>query len=84
MGPMGLAREEVTNAAGVYEVLGLRPGRYSISIEVPKGLKVKFPLVTGSPRVQGDDSAVELGDKRGMSVGFFQVAGRHDVVLPHA
>jgi hypothetical protein len=70
MGPMGFAQEEMTNAAGVYEVLGLRPGRYSVSIEVPKGLKVKFPLVTGSPRVQGLDAAVELSPNGAVSVGF--------------
>jgi hypothetical protein len=70
MGPMGLAQEAVTNTAGVYEVLGLPPGRYSVSIEVPKGLKVKFPLITGSPRIQGDDAAVELAPNGGVSVSF--------------
>ena len=70
LGPKGLTQEAVTNAAGVYKVLGLQPGRYSVAIEVPKGLKVKFPLVTGSPRVQGDDAAVELATDGAVSVGF--------------
>jgi hypothetical protein len=69
-GPMEFTQEGVTNAAGVYEVYGLTPGRYSVSIEVPNGLKIKFPVVTGSPRVQGDNAAVELAPNGGASVGF--------------
>jgi hypothetical protein len=70
MGPRGLARELVTNAAGVYEVFGLRPGRYSVNFEVPKGLKIKFPMVTGSPGITGDDAAVELAPNGGATVDF--------------
>ncbi len=69
-GPRGFAQEIVTNSAGAYEVLGLLPGRYSVSIEVPKGLKIKFPSVTGSPRVEGDDAAVDLPRNGGVSVSF--------------
>jgi len=69
-GTRGFTQEIATNSAGAYEVFGLRPGRYSVSIEVPKGLKIKFPLVTGSRRVEGDDAAVELVPNGGMSVGF--------------
>ena len=69
-GTAGFVQTVMTNTAGVYEIVGLRPGRYSVSIEVPKGLEVKFPLVTGSPRVQGDDAAVELASNGGSSVGF--------------
>ena len=69
-GPGGFTQEAITNAAGVYEVFGLRQGRYSVSLEVPKGLKVWFPSVTGSPRVQGDDAAVELARNGGVSVNF--------------
>jgi hypothetical protein len=69
-GAGGLTQEAVTNAAGVYEVFGLPPGRYSVTLEVPKGLKVWFPSVTGSPRVQGDDAAVELSRNGGVSVNF--------------
>jgi hypothetical protein len=70
MGRTGLVRETVTNGAGVYEVFGLRPGRYSVSIDAPKGLKVKFPIVTGSQSVPGDDAAVVLARDGGASVGF--------------
>src|SRR5579863_104764 len=70
MGRTGLVREAVTNAAGVYEVFGLLPGRYRVSIDVPKGLKIKFPIVTGSQGVPGDDAAVTLARNGGASVGF--------------
>lgn len=69
-GARGFAQEAVTNAAGVYEVFGLGPGRYSVGIEVPAGLKVRFPLTTGSPRVPGDEAAVELASNSGASVDF--------------
>jgi hypothetical protein len=69
-GPLGFTQEAVTNTAGVYEVFGLRPGRYSVSIKVPNGLKVKFPLATGSPPVQGDSAAVMLASNGGASLGF--------------
>ena len=77
----GFTQEIVTNGAGAYEILGLRPGRYSVSIDIPKGLKVKFPVTTGSPRVQGDDAAVELAPNGAVSVGFVlqadtQLSGR--------
>jgi hypothetical protein len=69
LGPAGFTRETITNAAGAYEVFGLRPGRYSVSIEVPKGLKVKFPLVSGSSWT-GDNASVELAPNGNASVGF--------------
>jgi hypothetical protein len=80
-GPRGFTQEAVTNTSGVYEVFGLRPGRYSVSIEVPHGLKVKFPLATGSPPVTGDNAAVLLASNGGASVGFVlqadtQLSGR--------
>ncbi len=69
-GPLGVNQEATTNSAGVYEVFGLRPGRYSVSIHAPSGFKINFPVVTGSPRVKGDDAAVELALNGGASVGF--------------
>jgi hypothetical protein len=70
LGPAGFTIDAVTNAEGVYEVYGLRPGLYSIGIEAPKGLKIKFPVVTGSALVPGNDAAVELRANGGASVGF--------------
>ena len=69
LGPKGFTQETITNAAGAYEVYGLRPGRYSVSIEVPNGLKVKFPLVAGSSGT-GDIASVELAANSNASVGF--------------
>jgi hypothetical protein len=70
-GPAGRTQDTVTNASGVYEVYGLPPGRYSVGIDVPKGLKTKFPITRGAPVVRGDDeAAVELAANGGVSVGF--------------
>jgi hypothetical protein len=80
-GPLGFTREVVTNVAGTYELYGLHPGRYSVSIEVPRGLRIRFPLVTGSAPVQGNGAAVELHQNGGASVKFVlqadtQLSGR--------
>ena len=80
-GPLGLTREVMTNLDGAYELYGLRPGKYSVGVEVPSGLKIRFPLVTGSAPVQGDNTAVELTQDGGASVGFVlqadtQLSGR--------
>lgn len=70
-GSNGFIQNTVTNAAGVYEVYGLRPGRYSVSIEVPKGLRINFPVVTGAAAsVQGDEAAVDLLENGGAGVEF--------------
>jgi len=69
-GPDGLAREALTNTAGTYEVYGLKPGKYSVRIDMPKGLRTKFPMATGSVPVAGDESAVELARDGEASVSF--------------
>jgi len=69
-GPRGFTRQAVTNVDGAYELYGLRPGMYSVSIEVPSGLATKFPLATGSAPVQGNGAAVELAQNGGASAGF--------------
>ncbi len=69
-GPRQPAREVVTNANGVYELYDLPPGSYSVRIDVPSGLKIKFPVVTGSVPVKGNESAVELDEDGGVSVDF--------------
>jgi hypothetical protein len=61
--------EAVINEDGVYEVYYLRSGKCSVSITVPTGLRIRFPVVTGSlPSRNGD--MVELGKDGGASVGF--------------
>ncbi len=69
-GPRGLTQEAKTNVAGVFEVFGLPPGTYSVGIEVPSGLAIDFPVVTGSAPVRGDEAAVILKADGGASVGF--------------
>ncbi len=69
-GAMGFTQEAVTNAAGAYEVFGLRPGSYSVSIEVPDGLRIKFPRVAGSQPAQSDGATVDLAFNGGASVDF--------------
>lgn len=69
-GPKGFTQDVTTNAAGAYQLSGLAPGRYSVSIQVPHGLKIYFPVVTGSPPVKGNEAAVELAANGGVSVGF--------------
>jgi hypothetical protein len=69
-GPLGFTIEAVTNSSGVYEKYGLRPGVSSVRIEVPKGLKIKFPVINGSSPLKWDDSAVILAREGGASVDF--------------
>ncbi len=69
-GPHESNLEGVTNADGAYELYDLPPGRYSARITVPAGLRIKFPVSTGSVQVPGDDAAVELEANGGVSVGF--------------
>ena len=69
-GPKGFAKELTTNSAGAYEVFGLRPGTYSVTLDVPEGLKIDFPVLAGSPGVPGNEAAVKLASNGGASVGF--------------
>jgi hypothetical protein len=39
--------EVTTGTDGVYEVYGLPPGNYRVSIDVPNGLKIHFPMIAG-------------------------------------
>lgn len=68
-GPAGVTRETVTNSDGAYEVYGLRPGKYSVTVEVPRSLRIGFSFTAGSAPIQGEDGAVELSAK-GASVSF--------------
>lgn len=70
----GHIHEVLTNASGVYELYGLPPERYSVSIQVPRGLKIKFPSVSGSSPVRGHDTSVDLESEGGASVDFVLMA----------
>jgi len=69
-GPNGSSVEAVTNADGAYQVYNLPPGKYSTRIAVPKGLKLTFPVVAGSQRLPGNESALELPSNGGVGVSF--------------
>lgn len=68
-----------TNSAGTYEVYNLRPGKYTVSIAVPKGLKTTFSTVEGLPKFRTqaeaelasrDTPTLELMKNGGVSVNF--------------
>jgi hypothetical protein len=70
-GPNGFTQETKTNGAGAYEIYGLRPGTYSVRIiEVPRGLKIRFPTVTGSAPVPGDNAGVQISADGDANVSF--------------
>lgn len=62
-GPRGFTRDTVTNAAGAYEVYGLRPGAYSVHIEFPSG-------VTGGSSTAGATSTVRLPANGSITANF--------------
>jgi len=66
----GTVQDVVTNQDGVYEIYGLAPGTYSASMAAPPGLRIKFPLTTGSQPVKGKESAVVLEANAAVTIGF--------------
>ena len=73
--------ETITNTDGVYEIYGLAPDKYHVAIDVPRGLKITFPAVTGFGNARLMEAEVHLGRNAGASVSFFlrvdnQVSGR--------
>ena len=78
-GPKGSTVQTKTNRDGAYEVYNLPPGKYSVSITVPKGWRIDFPVSAGLPprrnRTEAelasrDETAVELLRNGGVSVDF--------------
>jgi len=69
-GPEGFTRQVKTNSTGVYEVFGLPPGRYSVHIDVPKDLKLDFPVASGSSVVLHDEAAIQIAPNGGASIDF--------------
>jgi hypothetical protein len=39
--------DALTNNDGVYEVYGVPPGKYHVTLDLPKGLNIDFPIVAG-------------------------------------
>jgi hypothetical protein len=67
-GPDGKVFEAVTNAEGVYERYGLAPGRYSVTMNAPKGWRIKFPIAI--PQACGEENATDLTPNGDASVSF--------------
>jgi len=59
-----------TNGDGVYEVYGLPPGTYTVNIDTPPGLKLQFPMITGSREILPKNTTVTLGKQTAVSVDF--------------
>lgn len=55
-----------TNSDGAYELYNLPPGRYSVSIKAPKGLRTALRTISGSSTAR----EVELATNGGVSVDF--------------
>lgn len=68
-GPKGSTIETKTNEDGTYATYNLLPGRYSVSIDVPKGFRIAFPLITGALQ-SGNETTVELIENGGISISF--------------
>ena len=70
-GPGNSARKVLTNGAGVYEVYGLLPGKYSVNIVAPQRTRINFSTVAGSPSAgPSGDTTVILTANGGASVDF--------------
>lgn len=69
-GPDGFTQQVKTNSTGVYEIFGLKPGQYSVNIDVPQGLKINFLSASNSSIVLHDEAAVQLGAEGAASVDF--------------
>jgi hypothetical protein len=67
----------VTNADGVYELYDLPPGKYKVDIEVPKGLRIYFPMISGADRADSQETTVKIGPESGVSVSFALKATRN-------
>jgi len=80
--------EAVTNENGVYEFYDLPSDHYRVVIDVPKGMRIKFPMVAGGEgrRSRFEDIGVtepmvEIADNTAADVSFLlivdnQIAGR--------
>ena len=80
--------EAVTNENGVYEFYDLPPDHYRIVIDVPKGLRIKFPIIAGGEGrrdrfedLRVTEPVVELGGDTAADVSFLlivdnQISGR--------
>jgi hypothetical protein len=81
-------REAVTNEDGVYEIYACPPGRYQVSIDIPKGLRIYFPMVGGGEGRRNSikdllspEPTVDMGKRTAADIDFVlvvdnQISGR--------
>lgn len=70
-GPGGLTREVVTNSAGVYEFYDLREGSYTVHLDIPEDLALRWSSVSDGFNAPGrNDAVVKLGPGQGAAVDF--------------
>lgn len=78
----GQSLTTTTNADGVYEVYGLPAGEYKVQPEIPRGLRLQFPMPSGvRSRLYAPEPTVVLEVRKGVSVDFVlaadtRIAGR--------
>ncbi len=63
-----------TNADGVYEFYDVPLGTYKVTIDMPKGLRLDFSMVTGRRRPSSGDTTTDMGVDSGVSVDFVLMA----------
>jgi hypothetical protein len=80
--------EATTGVDGVYEVYGLMPGNFRVSIDIPNGLKIHFPMIAGGEGrrsrlkdLQTTEPGVRMGADSSADVDFLlmidnQISGR--------
>jgi hypothetical protein len=80
--------EAITDDGGVYEVYGFPPGNYRIVIDIPKGLRIYFPVIAGGEGrrnrledLRATEPVVEIGAGTTADVDFVlmvdnQISGR--------
>jgi hypothetical protein len=80
--------EAVTNEDGVYEIYACPQGRYRVSMDIPKGLRIYFPMVGGGERRRNSikdllspEPTIDMGKRTAADIDFVlvvdnQISGR--------
>jgi len=67
----GKAYEVYTDKNGIFEIIGLPPGKYTVEPEIPVGLKLRFPIPSGAIDVSdGKNIKLILKEKSCASIEF--------------
>jgi hypothetical protein len=84
----GRTVQATTNHDGVYEVYDLPEGRYRVSVAVPRGLKIYFPMIADIAHrrnkfqdLKSTEPEIELAPSSGVSVDFLLIV--HNQISGH-